>query len=160
MAETTTVEVANLVAVPQVVMHSSEMNGRIRPLGMTYLQVGAGSVADTIVLAKLDPGIERLYLPQWYLKYSAGGGTATLAIGWRAYTDLDGNVVAESVAGIRAATSVVAAGDIIGAEWAGVVTNGVKEFQSREGVEIFATVAGSGLPDAMTIAGYGFHCKD
>lgn len=155
MAELFSTEVTALSATPPTIFHASRMFGRQRPFTMSYTQSGAGSIADTVVLAKLPPGYVRIYLPLWYLKFSAAGGTATMSIGWKAYTDVDGNAVAASAAGILAATSVVAAGEFTGLELSSVVTAGHMEFQSRDGVEIYATNAASALPDAWTFNGFG-----
>lgn len=119
----------------------------------TYTQSGAGTLADTVEFIKLPAGDVRVFRNLSLAACSAQGGTATLAIGLRAYTKYtDNSSVAESATFFASATSVVSAANVSFAPAAG--TDPTVLIQAKDRVAIFGTNAGSAIPNNATISGY------
>lgn len=118
--------------------------GRIIPFNCPAAPL-VGAAADTILLCKL-PAQATLYMIQSYVEWSVFTATATLDIGWRAYTDVNGTPVAASAGGLLTAlllttASIWSQGMLLTAtpdDFKPVVSR--KVFNNRDEVTIFATI--------------------
>ena len=122
----------------------------------TYTQAANGSIADTIVLAKLPP---RSILLMHLCRFTWAGwtATATLDVGWKAYKAIDGTTTAASAGGLLTGVVLTSA-----STWNGGVlilatmdnSEPVvwrKDFSNSEEVLIYATigVAAPGAGDTL-----------
>jgi hypothetical protein len=82
-----------------------------RPRGMpiNYTQVLAGAANDTILLNQLPPHSTVSMWESW-VRWTGATATATLSLGWQAYRDEDGLVVAANPAGLLSGVLLTAAG--------------------------------------------------
>jgi hypothetical protein len=111
----------------------------------SYTQVLAGAANDTILLCKLPPQSVLLMIES-YFEWSAFTATATLDLGWQAYKDVNGAVVAADDNGLMddlllTTASTWANGMLLTAtpDDSKPVVNR-KVFGNREPVVIFATI--------------------
>lgn len=129
----------------------------------------AGDSGSTVNLAKLPSG-RIVFLPKLsFLQWSAFGGTGSMTIGTRAYTDENDNAVAAVPAAFDTGVSVVAAGGALMGASVAAGTGGQFTYLSKTarlgnaltdptsfGVTIFATVTGGAgcIPANATFTGY------
>ncbi len=134
-----------------------EMHGRLRIAYFNHSQETAGDATSDVVLCKLPAGNVRLILPlsQAYVNWTTA--SATLDLGWSAYTDIDGNAVVADPNGLDDGIDVETAGYFtFGSTSLAAIdaTGGTKLFSSQGGVNIIATSQDVALAASSTIAGY------
>ena len=167
MAVTTqeTTQYANIfTTTPAVNNETSDWKGRVRGMYFEHTQSGAGDSGSSVALVKLPAGRVRLLLPSSWLYVNWTTASATLDLGFDAYTDLDGSAVTADPDGLIDGISVDSA-DVIGFEelttLAGLAATGyTKVFESKDGVVIRATSASTAIADTDTIAGCLFYLHD
>jgi hypothetical protein len=135
----------------------SSWGGKVQLAFFTHTQSGAGDATSSAALVKLPPGRVRvlLSLSSAYVNWTTA--SATLDLGWDAYTGLDGAAVAADPDGLvdgldvdtenyytlRAATP--AAIELLG---------GSKVFTSKDGVVIRATSTDVAIADGDDLVGW------
>lgn len=146
-------EYANQVAHPPVFEEVNMQKGKLRMYAFNFTQgAAAGDAGSTAKLIKLPAGRITLIGSLSKLYFSAFGTARVLDIGWTAYRDKSGTVVAADANDIDNDINVASAGSaLLGTA---LTTNGLKEFESSTGVDIVATVAGGTIPAAATLKGY------
>jgi len=144
LAVTESTQVENMNAVPSVALAPTEHHGRIRIAFFDWLNGAvAGDAGGVIDIIKLPAGKVRLLgrLSSIYHNMTTGGNT--IDIGWKAYTDLNGDAVAADPDGLDDGIDVETAGTInIGTVAAVLATCGQKLFESQEGVVLTITSVG------------------
>jgi hypothetical protein len=131
-----------------VVMPNHNTAGKLGAIYFSYEQIATGSAGDNIIIAHLPAGKVRLIGPLSWIK---GSMTPTaIDIGWLAYTDRDGDDVSADTDGIEDGVDWHAAGNhYLGAQ----LTNGTKEFDSRDGVDIYILTVTGNPTDGDTFHG-------
>lgn len=139
-------------------LYPTELYGLVQSIYVTHTQSGAGEATSSVALCKLPPGRVRLLLPESYFYVNWTTASATIDLGWDAYTALsDGSTVAADPDGLIDGLSVESA-DVIGFEelttLAGLATAAyTKVFESRSGVVIRATSQDTAIANGDTISG-------
>jgi hypothetical protein len=100
---------------PPAPNETHEWHGRLRTAYCTHVQSGVGDATSIIYLFKLPPGSVRLMVPMCWAYVNWTTASATLDMGYGAYTNLAGTAVAADVDGIIDGISVESAG-VIGFE--------------------------------------------
>ena len=140
---------------PIVNSNTVDKHGKLRTLFFSHDQDGAGDANSTVTLGKLPAGKVKILggLSRFYCNWVTS--TQTMDIGWKAYTDLDGDAVALDVDGMVDGLDVDAVGyfDMEGNTAAGKLKGGNYTFESRDGVEITA-LAIAALADGDDLCGY------
>lgn len=131
---------------PPVLVSTTSWHGRLRMAYFVHDQIGTGDAGSSVALIKLPAGTVRLILPLSYIYVNWTTASATLDLGWDAYTDLNGTAVLADPDGLVDGLDVETA-DVFGAEelttLAGLAaTAWTRLFQSKEGVTIRATAPG------------------
>ena len=87
-------------ATPLVKSNTVDKHGKLRTLYFTHDQDGAGDANSTVTLGKLPAGKVKILggLSRFYCNWVTS--SQTMDIGWKAYTDLDGDAVALDVDGL------------------------------------------------------------
>ena len=134
-------EMTNIVAVPSVKLPVSDMSGKLRSARVSYAQGAvAGEAEDVLELCQLPAGRVRLLGYESNLYINNTTGSATVDIGWKAYTDLDGDAVAADPNGLNVDTDV----DTVGFFTVGIalIAEGQQKlFESQTGVILTMTFA-------------------
>jgi hypothetical protein len=158
MAVTTqkSTEYTNATASPPVNNSTAEEHGRMRIAFFTHTQSGAGDATSAVALVKLPPGRVRMLgsLSRAYVNWTTS--SATLDLGWDAYTDLDGDAVAADPDGLINGLSVDTVGfqTLEGAIAANLLTGGTYVFESKGGVVIRATSQDTAIASGDDLVGY------
>ena len=158
MAVTTqkSTEYTNATADPVVNNESTEYQGRLRVMFFTHDQDGAGDATSSVAIGKLPSGRVRvlLGLSRMYCNWTTS--SATLDLGWDAYTDGDNTAVAADPDGLIDGLSVDTAGyfNMEGALAGIKATGGTYVFQSMGGVVIRATSQDTAIADGDDLVGY------
>lgn len=143
------------VAVPQVQNTPAESKGVVQAFYVTCLQSGAGDATSSFALFKLPPGRVRLllHLSRAYVNWTTG--SATLDLGWDAYTNLDGTAVVADPDGLVNGLDVDAVGfrTFEGAIAGNLLTGGTYVFESKDGVVIRATSQDTAIADGDDLVG-------
>lgn len=155
MAETYSVEyTSSYITVPRGNIYM----GTPRYVNFSYTQAANGTAGDTILLAKLPPqSIVDMYR-SWFA-WAGWTSGATLSIGWRAYTDLDGAAQALSAAGLLNAVSLTADGAwshgmlVIATPDDSNPVTAIKDFNNRDEVILYATIGTQAPGAADTLSG-------
>lgn len=155
------------VTKPPALVSTAVWHGRVRQAFVSHTQSGAGDAGSSVALFKLPPGTVRLILPLSYLYVNWTTASATLDLGWDAYTALDGTAVAADADGLINGLDVDTA-DVYGFEeltasaGAGATTANAYApvFTSRDGVVIRATSTDVALADASALAGVLTYVQD
>lgn len=135
----------------------STWNGKVQFAFFSHDQSGAGDATSSVALVKLPAGRVRIILglSQAYVNWTTG--SATLDLGWDAYTGLDGVAVAADPDGLCDGIDV----DTVGLRTfstgavAGVVATGyTKVFTSKEGVTIRATSQDTAIASGDDLVGW------
>ena len=140
MAVTTqnSTEYAATLATPLVLAGARSNTGKLRTLAFSFNQDGVGDAGSKIVLGKLPAGRVKIIggLSRFYCNIVAG--SATIDIGNQAYTDTDGNTVAEDVDSMVDGLDVDTAGyfTMEGNTAAQKLLGGNHKFNSKDGVII------------------------
>jgi hypothetical protein len=135
----------------------SQWGGKVQFAFFSHDQSGAGDATSSVALAKLPPGRVRLVLglSQAYVNWTTG--SATLDLGWDAYTDLAGAAVAADPDGLCDGIDVDTVGlrtFSTGAVAANIATGYTKEFLSKEGVVIRATSQDQAIASGDDLVGW------
>ena len=115
---------------------------------MLHTQPSAGSANDTILMGKAPPfsaaGVQR-----FILEFSAWGAGALFDLGWDAYENSKGVVVAANSQGLITGISIATAGT-----WSGgtEATSRMVSFDAKDEVVLRATIRGAALPQSATLA--------
>jgi len=158
MAVTTqkSTEYTNATASPPVNNSTAEEHGRMRIAFFTHTQSGAGDATSAVALVKLPPGRVRMLgsLSRAYVNWTTS--SATLDLGWDAYTDLDGDAVAADPDGLINGLSVDTVGfqTLEGAIAANLLTGGTYVFESKGGIVIRATSQDTAIASGDDLVGY------
>lgn len=134
-------------------------HGRVRVAFFTCAQSGAGDATSSFALAKLPAGRVRLLARASGAYVNWTTASATLDLGWDAYTDIDGTAVAADADGIDNGIDV----DTAGFQTFGSVltaTGGTKLFESQSGVVIRATSQDTAIADGDDLVGYLLYVVD
>ena len=156
MAVTTqnSTEYAATLATPLVKASARSNTGKLRTLAFSFNQDGVGDAGSIIVLGKLPAGRVKIIggLSRFYCNIVAS--SATIDIGNQAYTDTDGNTVAEDVDSMVDGLDVDTAGyfTMEGNTAATRLLGGNHTFESRDGVVIKALAIGA-LVDGDDLSG-------
>lgn len=149
---------------PAVNNETSDWKGRVRCMYFVHDQSGAGDATSSVALCKLPAGRVRLLLPSSWLYVNWTTASATLDLGWDAYTDLDGAAVTADPNGLADGIDVESAGFVDGGTLAALAglaaTGGTKVFESKDGVVIRATSEDTAIADGDDIAGYLLYVHD
>lgn len=166
MAVTTqkSTEYTNATASPVVNNEPHEVGGRVRVAFFTHDQSGAGDATSSVALCKLPAGKVRLLLPSSSMYVNWTTASATLDLGWDAYTDLNGDAVAADPNGLADGISVENAGFVTGGTLAALAalaaTGGTKVFESQSGVVLRATSQDVALATGSDLVGYVMYVVD
>lgn len=140
-------------------LDTTQIAGRVRCAFFTHAQSGAGDAGSSVALAKLPAGKVRLLASQSKAYVNWTTSSATLDMGWDAYTDENGTAVAADADGIDDGLSVDTAGyQTFGS--ALTATGGTKVFTSSEGVVIRATSTDTAIADGDDLVGCLFYVVD
>lgn len=140
-------------------LESNTMGGRVRCAFFSCAQDGAGDATSSVALCKLPAGKVRLLASgsKAYVNWTTT--SATLDLGWDAYTGITGTAVTADSDGIDNAVDV----DVAGFQTFGsalTATGGTKVFESKEGVVIRATSQDTAIADADDLVGYLLYVVD
>lgn len=112
----------------------------------------AGDIGSTVDLCTLPPGAIRILPLLSMLQVSAFGASRTLSVGHRAYQKRDNPGEAYEA---ESANAFINARDVSSATFAAFSAAVLKyDVYSKQGVKLFATVAGGTIPVNATIKGY------
>ena len=164
MAVTTlkSVEHTNATANPVVHNNTTEEHGRVRIAFFTHAQVGVGDTGSSVALCTLPPGRVRLLGPMSSAYVNWTTSSATLDLGWDAYTNTAGATVAADPDGLVDGLSVDTVGffSFEGAIAANVLLGGSLVFASKDGVVIRATATDNAQVAGDDIVGYMAYVLD
>ena len=162
MAITTegSVQLTNQLAHPPVEMESNYIYGKLRVYRINFTQGAAAGDANSFArLIRLPAGKIMLLGTQCVLKISALGAARIVDIGWEAYRDKSGVVVAADPDGLvdglvaTAATYTIFSVPPSGVAGAGILADTTKTFESSSGVVLAAQCTGDTLPAGATMQG-------
>lgn len=148
--------------IPKTPLASTDYHGTLRVAYFTHDQSGAGDATSSVALAKLPPGRCRLYLGLSRAWVNWTTASATLDLGWDAYTDLNGAAVAADPDGLVDGVSVDTAGyfNFEGALAAIRLLGGTYAFESKGGVVIRATSQDVAIVSGDDLCGYLVYAQD
>jgi hypothetical protein len=150
------------VTVPSSNLTTAEKHGVLRVAFFTHTQSGAGDATSSVALVKLPPGRVRLLgsLSRAYVNWTTG--SATLDLGWDAYTNLSGTAVVADPNGLIDGLDVDTVGfrTFEGALAGELLTGGTHVFESKDGVVIRATCQDQILADLDDLVGYFVYVID
>jgi hypothetical protein len=161
MAVTTqkSTEHTNATATPVTLNPTTDYAGRVRIMYFTHDQSGAGDATSSVALGSLPAGKVKVLLSSSNAYVNWTTGSATLDLGWDAYTDGDGNSVAADADGLVDGLNVDTAGQFsFGADQA--ATGGTYTFNSKSGVTIRATSQDTAIADGDDLVGYILYVVD
>lgn len=138
--------------------YPTEYHGMPMVQYFTHDQTGAGDATSSVIIGVLPPGRVRLLLPSSWAYVNWTQASATLDLGWDAYTALsDGATVSADPDGLVDGMDV----DTVGirqfstsAVAAVVATGYTKLFESRSGVILRATSQDVALASGSDLVGY------
>ena len=164
MAVTTqkSTEYTNATATPVVNNATTEHHGRVRIMFFTCLQDGAGDATSSVVLGTLPPGRVRVLGSQSKAYVNWTTSSATLDLGWDAYTAMDGSTTAADPDGLINGLSVDTVGfqTMEGAIAANLLTGGTYLFESKDGVVIRATSQDTVIATGDDLVGFIMYVLD
>jgi hypothetical protein len=149
---------------PPSMLNTTEIHGRVRVAYVTCVQSGAGDATSSFALFKLPPGRVRLLLGSSFLYVNWTTGSATLDLGWDAYTNLSGTAVSADPDGLLDGLDVDAVGLRSGEDLVTLAAiqalGGSKVFESKEGVIIRATSQDVAIADGDDLVGHFMYVVD
>ena len=157
MAVTTqnSTEYAATIATPLVKTSATNNTGKLRTLAFTFNQDGVGDAGSIIVLGKLPAGNVKIIgaLSRFYCNIVAS--SATIDIGWQAYTSTDGDAVVADPDGMADGLDVDTVGyrTMEGNTAATKLLGGNHSFSSRDGV-VIAVKSVAALAASDDVDGY------
>lgn len=140
-------------------LETNTQRGRVRVAYFTAAQDGAGEAGSSVAIVKLPAGKVRLLASQSKAYVNWTTGSATLDLGWDAYTDASGTAVTADANGIDDGLDVDAAGYQTFGN-ALTATGGTKLFESKDGVVIRATSADVAIADGDDLVGFLLYVVD
>lgn len=161
MAVTTqkSTEYTNATANPVVQNAVHDYHGRVRIAYFTHDQDGAGDAGSSVALCSLPAGKVRVLLSSSNAYVNWTTGSATLDLGWDAYTNTDGNAVAADADGLVDGLDVDTAGyQNFGSGT--TATGGTYLFESQGGVVIRATSQDTAIAAGDDLVGYIMYVVD
>ena len=161
MAVTTqkSTEYTNATANPVVQNAVHDYHGRVRIAYFTHDQDGAGDATSSVALCALPAGKVRVLLASSSAYVNWTTGSATLDLGWDAYTNTDGTAVSADPDGLVNGLDVDTAGyQTFGAGTA--ATGGTYLFESQGGVVLRATSQDQALASGDDLVGYMMYVVD
>ena len=161
MAVTTqkSTEYTNATANPVVQNAVHDYHGRVRIAYFTHDQDGAGDAGSSVALCSLPAGKVRVLLSSSNAYCNWTTGSATLDLGWDAYTNTDGDAVAADADGLVNGLDVDTAGyQNFGSGT--TATGGTYLFESQGGVVIRATSQDTAIAAGDDLVGYIMYVVD
>ena len=161
MAVTTqkSTEYTNATANPVVQNAVHDYHGRVRIAYFTCDQDGAGDATSSVALCALPAGKVRVLLASSSAYVNWTTGSATLDLGWDAYTNTDGTAVTADPDGLVNGLNV----DTVGYQTFGAgttATGGTHLFESQGGVVLRATSQDQALAAGDDLVGYIMYVVD
>lgn len=136
------------------VLEANVLEGKLRIARFSYTHVlGAGT--GEINLIRLPAGKYVILSDLSRIVSSAMVSTANLSIGHRAYTNIDGTVVAEDIDAFALDLDATGALDVV---WP-LPAGGVTVIDSRDEVVFYADVSTANIEDTDTISGYIIYAR-
>ena len=152
------------VTKPASLVTTAELHGRVRVAYVTCAQSGAGDATSSFALCKLPAGRVRLLLGSSFFYVNWTTASATLDLGWDAYTDLSNTAVAADPDGLANGIDVDAVGLRSGEDLVTLAaiqaTGGTKVFESKDGVTLRATSQDTAIADGDDLVGYFLYVVD
>lgn len=152
------------VTKPATLLNTSEWHGRVRVAYFTCAQSGAGDATSSFALCKLPPGRVRLLLGSSFAYVNWTTASATLDLGWDAYTAMDGTTTAADPNGLADGIDVDAVGLRSGEDLVTLAAvqalGGTYVFSSKDGVVIRATSQDVAIADGDDLVGYLLYVID
>lgn len=147
------------VTTPAVIGDSTEYHGRVRIQYFSFTQDGAGDATSSFLAVRLPGGIVRIVGGLSKIYAATATASATLDVGWDAYTDLEGDTVVADPNGIDDGIDTDTVGFFeLGSALA--AEGGTKKFTSKGGVDIRITSQDVALADGDTVSGYIAYVTD
>ena len=161
MAVTTqkSTEYTNATATPVTMNEAHVYHGRVRIAYFTHDQDGAGDATSSVALCSLPAGKVKVLLSSSNAYVNWTTGSATLDLGWDAYTNISGTAVAADADGLLNGLSV----DTVGYQNFGadqVATGGTYTFETQGGVVIRATSQDTAIAAGDDLVGYILYVVD
>jgi len=161
MAVTTqkSTEYTNATANPVVQNAVHDYHGRVRIAYFTCDQDGAGDATSSVALCSLPAGKVRVLLSSSNAYVNWTTGSATLDLGWDAYTNTDGTAVTADPDGLVNGLNV----DTVGYQNFGAgttATGGTHLFESQGGVVLRATSQDTAIASGDDLVGYMMYVVD
>ena len=161
MAVTTqkSTEYTNATSTPVVQNAVHDYHGRVRIAYFTCDQDGAGDATSSVALCSLPAGKVRVLLSSSNAYVNWTTGSATLDLGWDAYTNTDGTAVTADPDGLVNGLNVDTAGyQNFGAGT--TATGGTHLFESQGGVILRATSQDTAIASGDDLVGYMMYVVD
>jgi hypothetical protein len=160
MAVTTqsSTEYTNATATPVTLNEANVYHGRVRIAYFTHDQDGVGDAGSSVALCALPAGKVKVLLSSSNTYVNWTTSSATLDLGWDAYTNISGTAVAADPDGLLDGLDVDAVGyQNFGADQ--VATGGTYTFETQGGVVIRAT-SPTAMVDGDDLVGYLLYVVD
>ena len=163
MAVTTqkSTEYTNATATPVTLNEANVYHGRVRIAYFTHDQDGVGDAGSSVALCSLPAGKVKVLLKSSNAYVNWTTSSATLDLGWDAYTDISGDAVALDIDGLVDGLDVDTVGyQSLEGALAGIkATGGTYTFESQSGVVIRAT-SPTAMVDGDDLVGYLLYVVD
>ena len=161
MAVTTqkSTEYTNATATPVTMNEANVYHGRVRIAYFTHDQDGAGDATSSVALCSLPAGKVKVLLSSSNAYVNWTTGSATIDLGWDAYTNISGTAVAADADGLLNGLSVETAGyQNFGADQ--TATGCTYTFETLGGVVIRATSQDTAIAAGDDLVGYILYVVD
>ena len=163
MAVTTqkSTEYTNATASPVTLNEANVYHGRVRIAYFTHDQDGVGDAGSSVALCALPAGKVKVLLSSSNAYVNWTTSSATLDLGWDAYTNISGTAVAADPDGLVDGLDVDTVGyQTLEGALAGIkATGGTYTFESQSGVVIRAT-SPTAMVDGDDLVGYLLYVVD
>ena len=163
MAVTTqkSTEYTNATATPVTLNEANVYHGRVRIAYFTHDQDGVGDAGSSVALCALPAGKVKVLLSSSNAYVNWTTSSATLDLGWDAYTNISGTAVAADPDGLVDGLDVDTVGyQTLEGALAGIkATGGTHTFETQSGVVIRAT-SPTAMVDGDDLVGYLLYVVD
>ena len=163
MAVTTqkSTEYTNATATPVTLNEANVYHGRVRIAYFTHDQDGVGDAGSSVALCALPAGKVKVLLKSSSAYVNWTTSSATLDLGWDAYTNISGTAVAADPDGLVDGLDVDTVGyQTLEGALAGIkATGGTYTFETQGGVVIRAT-SPTAMVDGDDLVGYLLYVVD
>ena len=163
MAVTTqkSTEYTNATATPVTLNEANAYHGRVRIAHFTHDQDGVGDAGSSVALCSLPAGKVKVLLKSSNAYVNWTTSSATLDLGWDAYTNISGTAVAADPDGLVDGLDVDTVGyQTLEGALAGIkATGGTHTFESQGGDDIRAT-SPTAMVDGDDLVGYLLYVVD